>query len=348
MNPRFTISHRLNQGIAYIERARGFLEAVQFSDAWMREMSARALLLEAHHSTHIEGTHLTLAEAAQVFAGHTPPRANADDVQELLNYRDAFSLVTGYLQSGAPISEALIREIHQRLVKNVRGDQARPGQYRLGQNYVANSLTGEIIYTPPPPGEVPGLMQELVAWLNQPGEIHPILVSGIAQFQLVHIHPFMDGNGRTSRLLSTLCLYRAGYDFKRLFTLSEYYDRDRDAFYAAIQGARQADLDLTGWLEYFVSGLATQLIEIQARGKRAVQLDDSIRAYRLGSRQTAVLQYLLTHPTVTIQDFERLCPNVTRRTLQRDLEDLLARGLLRQIASAPTDPGRTYEINPQL
>jgi Fic family protein len=70
-------------------------------------------------------------------------------------------------------------------------------------------------------------MAELVAWLNTTSEIHPGLVSGIAQFQLVHIHPFVDSNGRTSRLLSTLCLYRAGYDFKRLFSISEYYDRNR-------------------------------------------------------------------------------------------------------------------------
>lgn len=81
--------------------------------------------------------------------------------------------------------------------------------------------------------------------------MHPVLVAGIAQFQLVHIHPFVDGNGRTSRLLSTLSLYRAGYDFKRLFTISEYYDRDRAAFYAALQGVRRADMDLTGGLEYF-------------------------------------------------------------------------------------------------
>ena len=65
-------------------------------------------------------------------------------------------------------------------------------------------------------------MGELVEWLNRPTGIHPMIVSGIAQFQLVHIHPFLDGNGRTSRLLSTLLLYRAGYDFKRLFTISEY------------------------------------------------------------------------------------------------------------------------------
>jgi Fic family protein len=77
------------------------------------------------------------------------------------------------------------------------------------------------------------MLTELVAWLNAPSDVHPVLVGGIAQFQLVHIHPFIDGNGRTSRLLSTLCLYRAGYNFKRLFSLSEFYDRDRPSFYAA-------------------------------------------------------------------------------------------------------------------
>jgi len=85
-------------------------------------------------------------------------------------------------------------------------------------------------------------------------EAHPVLGAGIAQFQLAHIHPFVDGNGRTSRLLSTLHLYRAGYDFKRLFTLSEFYDRDRNAFYRAIQGVREHELDLTGWLNTSSAG----------------------------------------------------------------------------------------------
>jgi len=67
----------------------------------------------------------------------------------------------------------------------------------------------------PPIRAVPSMMEELVAWLNAPTDIHPVLVSGLAQFQLVHIHPFVDGNGRTSRLLSTLCLHRVGYDFNR-------------------------------------------------------------------------------------------------------------------------------------
>jgi len=73
----------------------------------------------------------------------------------------------------------------------------------------------------------PPLMQELVGWLREESGIHPVLVAGIAQSQLVHIYPFVDGNGRTSGLLSALYLYRTGYDFKRLFMISEFYDRDR-------------------------------------------------------------------------------------------------------------------------
>ena len=142
---------------------------------------------------------------------------------------------------GGPLTEGLIRDIRMRLVEGVRGGSTAPGEYRRIQNFVVNSDTGEVVYTPPPAHDVPILMRELINWLNQAGQVHPVLASGIAQFQLVHIHPLLDGTGRTSRLLSTLCLYKAGYDIKRLFTFSEYYDRDRAAFYRALQrgpGAR--------------------------------------------------------------------------------------------------------------
>lgn len=348
MNPRFAITHSITQGLALIERARGFLDAAQLSEDWVRRMSERALLLEAHHTTHIEGTHLTLDQAEQLMAGHSVPQADADDVRELLNYRDAFYLVSDYLDSGAPITEGLIREIHKRLVTGVRGGQARPGEYRLAQNYVVNSITREVIYTPPPPGDVPALMQDLVSWLNEPGDAHPVLVSGIAQFQFVYIHPFLDGNGRTSRLLSTLCLYRAGYDFKRLFTISEYYDRDRSAFYAAIRSVRPAEMDLTVWLEYFVVALSAQLEEVKARGTHAIQVDILAQQNRLNPRQMEAVRFLLACETMTIQDYERLCPSVDRRTLQRDLRDLAAKQLIIEGGSAKTDPNRRYRIHPEL
>ena len=324
MKPRFTITHTITQGLARVERARGFLEASQLSESWVRQMSERALLLEAHHTTHIEGTRLTLAEAEQLLAGHPVPQADADDVRELLNYRDAFNLVSDYLlDAESPITEGLLREIHKHLVAGVRGERARPGEYRLVQNYIANSITGEIIYTPPPPSDVQSLMRDLVQWLHNPDDIHPILISGIAQFQLVHIHPFIDGNGRTSRLLSTLYLYREGYDFKRLFTISEYYDRDRNAFYTALQSVRELEMDLTGWLEYFVTGLATQLDEVKTRGKLAIQTDILRRDHHLNERQTSALHQVLHEGELSIQTYQHLFPNTSRRTLQRDLKVMI-------------------------
>ena len=171
-------------------------------------------------------------------------------------------------------------------------------------------------------------MAELVDWLNREQEVHPVLLSGISQFQFVHVHPFLDGNGRTSRLLSILCLYRAGYDFKRLFSLSEYYDRDRPAFYRAIQNVRECGMDMTGWLEYFVDGLTTQLTEVRERGEQAIRRDVLIKEHGLSDRQAKALGHILEHGSLTIQDFERLCPEVNRRSLQRDLKSMADIGLL--------------------
>jgi Fic family protein len=320
------------------------LEAATLSEDWVREMGRRALILEAHHTTHIEGTRLTLEQAERLLEGTPVPEADPDDVRELLNYRKAFGFVSEYLEDGGPITEGLVREIHKRLVEGVRGGAAAPGEYRKIQNYVVNSVTGETVYTPPPAHEVPIMMAELVDWLNREQEVHPVLMSGISQFQFVHVHPFLDGNGRTSRLLSTLCLYRAGYDFKRLFTISEYYDRNRPAFYRALQSVRESGMDMTGWLEYFVEGLTAQLAEVRERGEQAIRRDVLIKEHRLSDRQAKALGHIMEHGSLTIQDFEHLFHEVNRRSLQRDLKVMIGKGVVIEKATSPTDPTKRYVL----
>jgi Fic family protein len=326
--PEFTITNRMTQAITRIERARGFLEAAQLSADWVREVGERALILEAHYTTHIEGTRLTLDQACRLWNGEVVPEADIEDTRELLNYRSAFEFVSECLDNGDPISEGMIREIHRRLVNGVRGGGAAPGEYRRIQNYVVNSATREVIYTPPSPVEVPIMMETLVRWLNSGVDIHPVLASGIAQFQLVHIHTFLDGNGRTSRLLSTLCLYKAGYDFKRLFTISEYYDRDRTLFYRSIQSVRANGMDMTAWLEYFVTGLETQMVEVRERSEQVIRRDVLVKQHSLNERQASALAHLIRFGTLTIQEFESLCPTVTRRSLQRDMKGLIDKELV--------------------
>jgi len=343
-SPKFTITNRMTAAITQIERARGFLEAARLSDEWLRDMGTEALIKEAHHTTHIEGTHLTLDQAERLWRGEAVPEADPDDSRELLNYRSAFEFVSECLDSGDPIHEGMIRKIHRKLVEGVRGGKADPGNYRRVQNYVASSSTGEVIYTPPSAVEVPIMMSEMVKWLNTDLEVHPVLVSGIAQFQLVHIHPFLDGNGRTSRLLSTLCLYKAGYDFKRLFTISEYYDRDRPTFYKSIQGVREHDMDMTGWLNYFITGLETQMIEVKERGEQVIRRDVLVQKHSLNERQGKATGYLLDNGKLTIQDFEGICPQVNRRSLQRDLKGMLDKKLIKEFGAGPTDPTRHYAL----
>ncbi len=344
LTPRFKITNAITAALTKIERARGFLDAARLSEEWIAGMQARALVLEAHYTTHIEGTHLTVEQSERLLADQPVPEADPDESRELLNYRSAFGLVAGYLGSEKPVTERLIRDIHKRLVEDVRGDAASPGKYRTIPNYVVDGR-GEVVYTPPAPKEVPRLMAELVSWLNSGNEIHPVLMAGIAQFQLVDIHPFRDGNGRAARLLSTLCLYRSGYDFKRLFTLSEYYDRDRAAYYRAIRSVREHNMDLTDWLEYFTSGLATQMREVQERGKRAARLDlVLVKASKAGlkERPLAVLGYLFDRGKGTVAQMEAAI-NMNRRTLQRDLKLLEEKGFVREVGTGPTDPTKYYE-----
>lgn len=330
-HPKFTISIPIASALTAIERTRGFLEAAKLAKDWVSKMQARALILEAHHTTHIEGTHLSLDQSERLIAGEKMSDVDSEDVKELLNYRKAFDFVADYVFSQGSITESLIREIHRRLIDGVRGNNAQPGQYRTIQNYVANSKTKEVIYTPPAAYDIPLFMAELVDWLQNERTIPPILVAGIAQFQLVHIHPFLDGNGRTARLLSTLCLYRSGYDFKKLFTISEYYDRNRQDYYKAIQSVRNNNTDMTGWLEYFSKALETQMHEIQLKGSHAMKLDVLVLRYKLSERQKQALEGLLERKEAfTIQDYELLCPGINRRSLQRDLSDLREKGLISQ------------------
>lgn len=327
-SPRFTISNTITAALTKIERARGFLEASKISEDWISEMQARALILEAHHTTHIEGTQLTLEQSEKLLAGKKVVGTKPDDVKELLNYRKAFDLVAEYLGSGDPLTEGLVREIHKRLVQGVRGNSAAPGEYRKIQNYVVNSKTREVIYTPPPAYEVPRMMSEMVQWLNEEEGVNAVLKSGVAQFQFVHIHPFLDGNGRTARLLSTLSLYRTGYDFKRLFTISEYYDRDRPAYYRAIQSVRENKMDFTGWLEYFVEGLAIQMNEVKELGEKVIRLDILALKNNLSERQRSILRYASEQASFTIQSYEKLYPKISRRTLQRELKTMIEKRLL--------------------
>ena len=345
-NPKYTITPKINKALVEIERVRGFLDAVKLKDDWIADMQKKALILESHHSTHIEGTALSLEQAKSILEGKKVKGVSRDDEKELLNYKKAMDFLSKYLGKDDPVSEGIVRELHKILVKGVRGENADPGNYRKIQNYVVNSRTREVIYTPPAPLDVPHLMREFTEWINRAEDASPILVAGIAQFQFVHIHPFIDGNGRTARLLSTLILYKTGYDFKRLFTISEYYDKDRPSYYQAIQTVRKNNMDMTTWLEYFVDGLRSQMTEIQAKGEQLIKQDSQLQKIKkigLNKRQERAVKRLIIKGTLSVNEYQSVASCI-RRTAQRDLEELVEKKIIKIVAKSPTDPTKHYVL----
>ena len=344
--PKFSITHTITNALLEIERARGFLDAANLNEEWIKDMQSEALILEAHHSTHIEGTQLTLAQAQDILAGKSLKGIRKDDRQELLNYKETMDFVSGYLGKESEITEELLKEIHRILVEDVRGGTLEPGKYRTVQNYVVNSLTGTIIYTPPPPSQVPHIMTEFVEWLNKESDISPVLIAGICQYQFVHIHPFLDGNGRTARVLCSLILYLNGYDFKRLFSLSEYYDTDRRKYYDAIQSVRENEMDMTTWLEYFTGGLSSQLAEVKTKGEKAIKRDvliEKAKGLNVNERQQKILLHFLDVNQSSVEEMRKEL-NLVRRTVQRDLSKMVTLGLIKEIAKSKTDPTKYYEL----
>jgi len=343
MEPRYRILPGTWGDLREIDRLQGALDVRPLPPARMERAREEALLEEAVHTTRIEGSEITSEEAARAFESGAVPTARPEDVRELLNYRAAHVQAMEYAASGRPVTQAVIREIHRMLVRDVRGGAAAPGEYRRVQNYVVNGLTGAVIYTPPPANEVPERMAALTDWLRSE-EGHPVLIAGIAQLELVDIHPFLDGNGRTARLLTLACLRRAGYSFPELFSLSEFYEADRPGYYDAIQQVRDGGGDHSGWLAYFAAGVRTQLARAIDRIVWRPHLDDgSRRPLTLNERR--ILDETLAHGAVSIRSLSLALPSVPRRTLQYALRRLVDAGLL--VAAGETQT-RRYLPGPAL
>lgn len=271
--PQFQLTPRMLRQLKAIEQTTGFLKAVQLQPEWITEVRSRSHVVEALASLQIEGNSLTLEEAFEL-ANHRPDRELRNSEREFYNYLNAFEAIDGLRDDrNAVVGRGDLCNLQRLLVDGVRGGRRGAGTYRREDVKVGDVLGDEIVVHHHPPGwlQVDPEMTALLDWieatkvrgdgLDDPW-IHPVIQAGIVQHRLVWIHPFVDGNGRSARMLTTLLLYQRGYDFKYLFELSTYYNRDRDEYYEAL---RSADIsgDYTDWLTYFLGGFAYQMVRIQ-------------------------------------------------------------------------------------
>lgn len=209
---------------------------------------------EAVLSSQIEGTQSSLSDLL-LFELDEAPGVPLDDVVEVSNYVGALDHGLARLHQGFPLSNRLIREIHEVLLSRGRGGSKAPGELRRSQNWIGGSRPGNAAFVPPPPLLVPDCMAALERFLHAEGDGLPVLVrAGLAHVQFETIHPFLDGNGRVGRLLITLLLCHAGVLREPLLYLSLYFKQHRPTYYELLDRVRR-DGDWEAWLGFFLEGV---------------------------------------------------------------------------------------------
>ncbi|MBP6748969.1 MAG: Fic family protein [Xanthomonadaceae bacterium] len=335
-----------------IEYTQPLVRLLSAADAALSELSGIGRLLpnpylliasyvrrEAVLSSRIEGTRTSLSDLLADEAGQ-PPHAPPDDVHEVRNYVEALDYGIERLAT-LPLSLRLVREVHERLMRGVRGDSATPGEFRRSQNWIGphGSTPANAPYVPPPPQE---MLDALAAWelfLHQRGELPDLVQCALMHEHFEAIHPFLDGNGRVGRLLITLFLIERGRLSQPLLYLSEFIERNRDDYYRSLMRIRTHG-DWLGWLHYFLAGVEWSARRALRQAQQLLALRERMRnALAHDPRAAALVDALFVNPFIDIKRAQALL-SVSAPTARKTLAALETAGMLR--ALSVSGRGRVY------
>ena len=323
--PHFEISPRLLTLVEAIAALRERIQGAAVELSWIPTLQKDARTRNVHASTAIEGNPLTLEEVRAVEEGRDAAVPGARAQREVLNYFAGLRHVEQHAGT-VIIRHDDVFALHRILAAGVM-DQGEAGRYRSMQVQVGG-------YLPPAPGDVSGLMFELLEWWNRAaGDLSPVLSSAVLHYRFEAIHPFADGNGRTGRALALWELYRRGFDTHHIFSVDEFYWEDRPRYYATLQAVREQGDDLTSWLEYCADGLSSTLETVWLR-MQALNVDTSEKLV-LRPRQERLLQLLRDQDSMAPAEIWAAL-GVSKQGAMDLLHPLLDAGLVEKIGSKKT------------
>ena len=335
--PKYTIPDEINYNLEEIERIRYRIERqliMPKHEEWLRR---EAFMRTAYSSTMVENATISQGEMEKAVKAYSPTEIPKDRL-DVTNYVRALSFVD-YLSdstdTGIPIlNEGTILQIHWQLMSGIHDTHFLPGKYRVEPNWIEDQ--GIRVYEPPSHIDVPILMREFSEWLMAKEQQSPVISAGIAHLHLVAIHPFVDGNGRTARLLATLLLQKAGYGFRKLLSLDAYYQRNRDEYINALRDSLgttyNPEYDSTKWLDFFTGSIIWQSETLERRLTDwrigVEQIHKDWKPTGLNDRQIDGIIYTGKKGYLTRKDYAEIA-NVSLITASRDIAAMVKAGLLK-------------------
>ncbi len=350
--PNFTISPRLSQALLLIDNLRLQMQGAHMSAALLASLRETALLASTHFSTFIEGNRLTLPEVAAVGKGAKFPDRRRDEL-EVRNHFKAVEHMERLAELSVPLSEQEIQTIHGFVLDG----RLRATPYRTQQNVIRDSGSGGNVYLPPEPQDVPALMADLVVWVNREiaAKRLPVpLIAGLAHYQFATTHPYLDGNGRTARLLATLILRRADFGLQGIYSLDEHYAKNLGAYYAALTvGGHnyymgRAEADLTPFLTFFCEGMAEAFSVISRAIGRTPESSGGSQAALLRAldpRQRKLLPLIRSQGSATAREMAKWL-GLSPRTAVKFSRVWIDDGFLEY--QNPSRKVRSYKLGPRF
>ena len=346
--PKYTITDRILNNISQIMSGREIIEHSHLIPKWELNLKKEARIHNAHSSTSIEGNRLTF-EQVKALAENKEVVASAKDKQEVLNYLESLDNIPKYA-SAKSIDVKLFLKIHKTIAKATLKDSQDCGVFRNRQVFVGKRIFDgtqfkEVIeYMPPDTKDVHRLVEEFLSWLNSEKTkgISPIILAGITHYEAARIHPFIDGNGRTARLLATLILYKSGFNHRRFFALDDFYDENRPAYYGALKAVQEDKGSLTRWLEYFTDGVlysVNKVKEVVARIGLMPKSDQTIQL-ELTQRQIRILEKIREKDRVANKELQAIF-KISRQAILKEMSKLIAMKLIELVGKGR---GAYYKI----
>ena len=283
-------------------------------------------------STRIEGSKLSDREVERLLSNLAIQKFETRDEQEVAGYAELMDLMFSSWQD-IPFNENHIRQLHQILLRHSLKDERHRGNYKTGSNSVAAfDETGRqigVVFEAATPYDTPRLMTELVSWVSDAREkarLHPLLVVAIFVVVFLEIHPFQDGNGRLSRVLTTLLLLQAGYAYVPYSSLESVIEANKEAYYLALrqtQGTIRSDEPYwQPWLTFFLRSLAEQVRRLEKKVER-----EKIVLAALPELSLQIVEFSREHGRITMAEAIKLTGS-NRNTLKQHFRDLVERGHL--------------------
>jgi len=327
LNFDFTVNQRIMQLIAAIDEYRGKWNVVEKREnRYLKELRKIATIESVGSSTRIEGATMTDDEIKQLLADIKIATLKTRDEQEVIGYYEVLELVFDKF-SEIKLSENYIKQLHQLLLIHSVKDERHRGEYKnLPNKVIATYPTGvqQTIFDTTEPALVQAEMFELIEWTNlqlSEKNMHPLMVIAVFIYEFLSIHPFQDGNGRLSRLLTTLFLMQQEYDFVKYISFENYIENHKKTYYDALMTAQrkritQEDI-IDKWVLFFLESLKSLTEKLDKKYDIFKQ-----KGGYLNERQKKLKDFIVAQKTIKVADLSVAFPKISPNTLKKDLQYL--------------------------